>query len=61
MEDRNNTAVTWERIAAATEKDHELGTGVDILSHALINIVETNKHDGKRWKDIRKIQHFGAT
>ena len=25
MENKNNTAVTWERIAAATEKDHELG------------------------------------
>ena len=61
MEDRNNTAVTWERIAAATEKDHELGTGVDILSHALINIMETNKHFGIRWKGINKIKHLWAT
>ena len=32
-------------------------SGVDILPHAPINIVETNKHFGKRWKGIRKIQH----
>ena len=33
-------------------------SGVDILPHARINIVETNKHFGKRWKGIRKIQHL---
>ena len=31
---------------------------IDILPHAAINIVETNKHFGKRWKGIRKIQHL---
>ena len=34
-----------------------LNTGVYILPHASINIVETNKHFGKRWKGIRKVQH----
>ena len=34
------------------------GAGVDILPHVSINIVETNKHFGKRWKGIRKIKHF---
>ena len=28
--------------------------GVDIFSHVPINIVETNKHFGKRWNGIRK-------
>ena len=32
--------------------------GVDILPHAPINIVEINKHFGKRWKVIMKIQHL---
>ena len=36
-------------------------TGVDILPHAPINILETNKHVGKRWKGNRKIQHLSAT
>ena len=33
-------------------------SGVDIFAHLTINIVENNKHFGKRWKAIRKIQHF---
>ena len=42
------------------EKPHKsyLDTGVNILAHAPINIVETNKHFGKRWKVIMKIQHL---
>ena len=40
-----------------TIKDNT-GPGVDILPHAPINIVETNKHLGKRWKGIRKIQYL---
>ena len=35
--------------------------GVNILAHAPINIVETNKHFGKRGKGIiRKLQHLWA-
>ena len=43
------------------ERGSLANTGVDILPHAPINIVETNKHFGKRWKGIRKIQHLSAT
>ena len=35
--------------------------GVNILANAPINIVEINKHFGKTWKGIRKIQHLRAS
>ena len=52
----------WVHIAHDSDKNSKkcwsLHAGVNILAHAPINIVETNKHFGKRWKGIRKIQHL---
>ena len=49
--------MAWYYLSSSSEVVSEVGlvkSGVDILPHAPINIMETNKHFVKRWKGIRK-------